>query len=351
MTENIHDDGVGTWDYSPPVVPRRTPTPPNAEIKSFNLSQSIFLSLPTEIRYSIYSFCLTSSSTIVVWAAEYDRSASSPSRRLRWNREVMVSSTRGLALGLLRCSTTVAAESARVFYHGNAFRFCGDHEYYPVITWLDKIGGNRQYLERLEISVRRPDKAWQMPDGTRHKELHYTSRGLSLHHPHFTPSKEPYLEGEVDVIDPAVETIISLLAKSSSGRKMTLYMDTGFYNIPGIELFVEEGTSLFSMDLPNLVETWRTSYFSDASCGSLDIVWKAEVGRDDFHDKRTLIEQVGWKIFDEQEAEHIRNPFSRPGDDRVSPTMRFLMRRDQITTPLMAAEADPFTDWYRKPIG
>ncbi|KAL8918396.1 MAG: hypothetical protein Q9208_007366 [Pyrenodesmia sp. 3 TL-2023] len=353
MAERIHEEDTDIWEY---IIPRRTPTPPpNAAIKSSNLSKSKFLSLPTEIRFSIYSFCLISSSTIVVWSAEYYRAtlgAPYPPRRLRWNREAMVSSTRDLALGLLRCSTTVAAESARVFYEGNVFRFCGDHEYYPVITWLDKIAQNRKFLERLEISVRRPNKAWQMPDGTRHRELgepsDYTFIGSVLRHPHFAP--QPYLEGQVDVIDPAVETIISSLAKPGSGRKMTLYMDTGYYNIPGIELIVQEGTSLFSMDLPNLVETWRTSYFSDASFGSLDIVWKAEVGRDDFHNKRTLIEQVGWKIFNEQEAQRIYNPFSRPGDDRVSPTMRFSMRRNQLTSPLMAADIDPYTDWYRKPL-
>ncbi|KAI4185939.1 MAG: hypothetical protein LQ346_005783, partial [Caloplaca aetnensis] len=234
----------------------------------------------------------------------------------------MASSTRDLALGLLRCSTTVAAESAPVFYRGNVFRFCGDHDYYPIITWLDKLGATREYLKKLEISVRRPRTAWQMPDGKRHRILYSGGRGLSTHHPLLPPPKDPtYMEGEVDIIDPAVETIISLLAKSNDGdRKLTLYLDTGYYNIPGIELYVGEATSLFSTDLPNLVETWRTSYFSDddASGGgaSLDVVWKAEVAREDFHDKRTLIEKVGWKIFDKQEAERIYNPFRRPGEDQ-----------------------------------
>lgn len=270
----------------------------------------------------------------------------------------MASSTRHLALGLLRCSTTVAAESARVFYRGNLFRFTGYHEYYPVITWLDKLGENRKYLENLAISVRLPDRAWQMPDGSRHKLTFSLSKGLSTHHPLLAAPKDPsYLEGEVDVIDPAIETIISLLSKSSSGsgRKMTLYLDTGYYNIPGIELIIEEDTSCFSMDLPNLVETWRTSYFSedDPGAASLDVVWKAEVTSEDFHNKRTVIESVGWKIFDNQEAERIYNPCRRPGEDEVIPTMRFLMRRRNHLSlpgaPFMAANASPSTHEYNKP--
>ncbi|KAL8895359.1 MAG: hypothetical protein Q9207_008204 [Kuettlingeria erythrocarpa] len=342
---------------SPRRFGRRSPSPPSP-FTCANRANSKFLSLPAEIRLNIYSFCLISSSSIVVWSGNFEtyRSDKRPSR-LQMHREEMTSSTRNLALGLLRCSTTVAAESARVFYRGNLFRFTGYHEYYPVITWLDKLGKNRKYLENLAISVRRPDRAWQMPDGSRHQLAYTMSRGLSLHHPHLAPPEEPsYLEGEVDVVDPALETIISLLSKSSSdgGRKMTLYLDTGYYIIPGIELIIEEYTSLFSMDLPNLVETWRTSYFFDDDPGasSLDVVWKAEVSREDFYDKRALIQNVGWKIFEKQEAERIYNCFGRPGEDEVIPTMRFLMRRDHLLAPgapFMAANASPFTDVYIKP--
>ncbi len=70
------------------------------------------------------------------------------------------------------------------------------------------------------------------------------TRGLASHHPYFGPPQiEPYEEGEVDIVDPAIETIISLLSKCRDWEdhgKITLIFDTGYYNIPGIELFVGE---------------------------------------------------------------------------------------------------------------
>ncbi|KAL8830859.1 MAG: hypothetical protein Q9170_005542 [Blastenia crenularia] len=349
------DEEVEPFDPFP-RLPRQPSSPsPNAAITSSNLAQSKFLSLPTEIRLKIYSFCLVSSSKIVVWSAMYPspRNHNAPNK-LQFDRDAMSRSTRSLALGLLRCCTTVAAESAHVFYHNNMFRFYGDHEYYPVITWLDRISDNRDSLENLEITVRRPHKAWQLPDGSRHEEVFQEYRGSSLHHPHFSRPMGLYQEGEVDIIDPAVETIISLLAKSRSRGNMTLYLDTNPHqgiNIPGIELFVEEDTSQFSMDLPNLLEIWRTSYFSGNSGASLDIVWKAEANPDLFHDKRSMIEDLGWKIFNEQKGSRIYNPYRRPGKDVIYPTIRFSMRRGQLTFPIMAADPDPYTDEYRCPFG
>ncbi|KAL8889621.1 MAG: hypothetical protein Q9215_003129 [Flavoplaca cf. flavocitrina] len=177
------------------------------------------------------------------------------------------------------------------------------------------------------------------------------TRGLASHHPYFASPSGPYEEGEVEIIDPAIETIISLLAKCEGDydqRKMTLYLDPGYYKIPGIVLFEEEGTSLFSLDLPNLVDIWRTKYFSGTNHDALKIVWKAEVGISDFHEKRHLIEGIGWNITDMRETERIYNPFRRPGDDRVIPTMQFLMRRDEVFGPITAAGPDPYTRWYER---
>ncbi|KAL9608067.1 MAG: hypothetical protein Q9204_009265 [Flavoplaca sp. TL-2023a] len=264
----------------------------------------------------------------------------------------MASSRKNLALGLLRCSTTVAAESAQFFYSRNTFRFQGDHEYYPVITWLDKLNDNREYLGSLEITVRRPITAWQLPDGSRHKMNYPNTRGLASHHPYFAPPSGPYEEGEVDIIDPAIETIISLLAKHEGDydqRKMTLYLDTGYYNIPGIELYDHEDMSLFSLDLPNLVDIWRTRYFSGRNHEALKIVWKAQVGIDDFRQKRHLIEGVGWKIVDVHKGEFMyNNRIGWPGEDKVAPTMQFLMRRDEVIGPITAVTPSPYTRWHER---
>ncbi|KAL8845761.1 MAG: hypothetical protein Q9221_009100 [Calogaya cf. arnoldii] len=258
----------------------KPPTPPNASIKASNVSQSVFLRLPTEIRLKFYSFCLINPLPIVVWSAQFP----------------------------------LAAESAQVFYHNNTFRFEGEHEYYPVIIWLDKLNHNREYLQNLEITVRRPQRAWQFPDGSRRKMSYAKTRGLASHHPYLAPPTGSYEEGEVDIIDPALETIISLLSKCEDWedhRKMTLTFDTGYYNIPGIELHPGENTSLFSLDLPNLVEIWRGKYFSDTNNGALEIFWRAAIVRNTFSEKRHLIKGVGWKIVDTYEGEHRYNSLGR----------------------------------------
>ncbi|KAL8916004.1 MAG: hypothetical protein Q9172_006514 [Xanthocarpia lactea] len=354
----LSDEGLDTFVYHEDslteilreIPPYRPPTPPNASIKSSNLSKSSFLRLPTEIRLRIYSFCLVNPSPIVVWSARMPSPNSNLTHKLDWNRDRMASGTRNLALGLLRCSTTVAVESAQVFYHNNTFRFEGQHEYYPVITWLDKLNENREYLQYLEITVPNPFKAWQLPDGSRRKMCRGPTRGISSHHPYLASPTGSYEEGEVDIVDPAIETIISLLSKCENyedQRSMTLFLDTGLDFIPGVELYEEEDTSRFSLDLPHLVDIWRTKYFSDTNQGALEIVWKCEVERQHFHENGHLIERVGWKIFDVHEGEHQYGP---PGYDRIVPTMHLLMRRDEVTEPILAAGPNPYTQWHERPI-
>ncbi|KAL8657132.1 MAG: hypothetical protein Q9226_002228 [Calogaya cf. arnoldii] len=329
------------------------PTSPNANIKASNLSQSAFLRLPTEIRLKIYSFCLINPSPIVVWSAQFPRGYPKPTHKLDWNREGMAFGTRNPAFGLLRCNTIVAAESSQVFYHNNTFRFEGEHEYYPVITWFDKLNHNREYLQNLEVTVLRPQRAWQFPDGSRRKMSYAQTRGLASHHPYLAPPTGPYEEGEVDIIDPALETIISLLSKCKDWedhRKMTLIFDTGYYNIPGIELHEEEGTSLLNLDLPNLVEIWRGKYFSDTNYGALEIFWRAATVRNNFSEERHLIEGVGWKIFDTYDGDHRYHSLGRAGFDTVVPTMQFLMKRDEVTLPIMAVGPSPYTSWHERPV-
>ncbi|KAL8952483.1 MAG: hypothetical protein Q9222_001624 [Ikaeria aurantiellina] len=342
---------TGTLLLPPDPPPRRPIPPPFAAVKSSNLANSRFLSLPPEVRLNIYSFCLINYKPIVVWSARYEEYwGANPSRRLQWDREAMAASTRGLAVGLLRCSTSVAVESAPFFYENNTFVFRGDHQYSPVIAWLDKIGENREHLRSLELTIRRPRKAWQMTDGSRYREDFTSSKGLAFHHPHFARLEGLYEEGEVDIVDPAIETIISMLARSVHGQAITLSLDTGCNNIPGIELFVEEGTSLFTMDLPNLIEKWRTSYFSESSYASLDIIWKAAVGQYYSIENRRMIEALGWDICEEQEGMYTHEFQSRPGQKpREFPVTRIWMRRKPLTGQLIAAAPDPYSDWQGRP--
>ncbi|KAL8748520.1 MAG: hypothetical protein Q9184_007245 [Pyrenodesmia sp. 2 TL-2023] len=260
--------------------------------------------------------------------------------RLVRDHGAIASSVGGLSTGLLRCHSQIAAEAADIFYRKNTFAFRGHHDYLPVISWLHQIGiVNRGYLTSLEISVRRPSKAWQLPDGTRLKgDL---PDDFAPRHPHLSISSSLYPEGEVDMINPAFELIIHTLARSFHGAKITLNLDLEFGTIPGIELFLDQEIELFSMDLPNLIEKWRTDYTTVGSCRTLEILWKAEADRALFLQKRALIEEKGWEIVGEEAAERLQ--IFGDTESITFPTMRFLLKRRTITAPLMPAAPDPYS--------
>ncbi|KAL8738163.1 MAG: hypothetical protein Q9181_001021 [Wetmoreana brouardii] len=250
----------------------------------------------------------------------------------------MASSTRNLNLSLFRCNSTVGAEAARVYYRENIFAFHGDHEYLPVITWLGQIGEeNRSNLTSLKMSVRSPSKAWQLPDGTRLKMS--ASEQFSPRHPHFAGPSGPCPQGEVDIIDPAIETIISIFTQSSN-RKLKLYLNLEFDTIPGAGVGVE----YFSMDLPNLIEKWRTDYTSGGDWRSLEVLWRAETWKGTFLERRALIEGQGWEILEEKEAQRFL-PIQFAPDERFTyPTIQLLLKRKQLTVPLLAADPDLYSD-------
>ncbi|KAI4126480.1 MAG: hypothetical protein LQ338_003730 [Usnochroma carphineum] len=331
-----------------------TPPPlPNSDIKSRNLAQSKFLSLPAEIRYRIYSYSLVSVPPITVWSARFALTSQRRPvpRTLKWDRVAMAGDLRKLSLSLLQCSTSIAAEAAHVFYSENTFCFFGDHEYYPVITWLDKIGQqNRECLKTLEISVNQPERAWQLPDGScLRRKTYRTTNGFATRHPQLAAPAGPGKEGEVDIINPAMETIISLLAGNSSARRVTLYLHLSVFDMPGVTLIEQEDMTLFSMDLPNLVEKWRTAYFSNGVCGSLEVIWIAESARKQYIQKRSLIEDVGWDILQEADVEVVRNRFYRANGDCLFQVTRSLLRRKPLTGPPIASDPDPYTDWQHRP--
>lgn len=249
----------------------------------------------------------------------------------------MSSSIQNLAIALLKCHRTIAPEAASVFYGKNMFSFIGAHEYLPIITWLDQISEQyRGYLTSLEMTMWRPSKAWQLPGGTRLTED--ALNGYSFRHPHLAAPSTPCPEGEVDIVNPAIETIIQLLARSNNDKKLTLYLNLAFDTIPGIELILErEDAHLFSMDLPNLIEKWRTDY----SSGTLEVLWRTEAYREPFLQNRKSIEDLGWEIVEEKQAERFR--LASSPEPTAFPTMRLLLKRTKLTAPPLAADPDPYS--------
>ncbi|KAL8689047.1 MAG: hypothetical protein Q9224_004735 [Gallowayella concinna] len=306
------------------------------------MSRPGFLRLPIEIRFIIYSFLLVSPSAISVWPATTLCGRGAPAE------PVATSPGFRLALDLLRCNSTVAAEAATIFYGENTFRIHGgDRDYRLAINWLKQIGlRNRRCLGTLEMRIWTPLKAWQRPDGmrTRFSENNITigrsSRSSPLRywdthprHPHLPALSIPCPAGQVDVIDPMIETIIALIAQCG-GRPLRLYLNLGFLPlniIPGIEIDEDlEAEGRFHMDLPYLIEKWRAKYTWDDRLRDVDVLWTAYIDKRFLQEKRTLIDEIGWQIVEEREDQ-----WSQVATEALPSALTLFLKRKKLTTALV----------------
>ena len=102
-------------------------------------------------------------------------------------------------------------------------------------------------------------------------------------------------KGEVENINPTIETVFSILGQCGYGLspKLTLTLLLHFDLIPGIIVITTNEdieTSYFSMDLPNLIEHWRVNYTTGHDNRPIEVLWKAESFREESLGKRNLIE-------------------------------------------------------------
>ncbi|KAL8992965.1 MAG: hypothetical protein Q9169_006697 [Polycauliona sp. 2 TL-2023] len=337
-----------SWDLSSYFLP--SPPSPCAEITARNSTHSKLLSLPIEIRRNIYLQCLVSSSPIVVWSARKTKYAEDNETRFKvttfiHNPEARAWDIRSVFVSLLRCCRYLASDAAAIFYRENTFVFSGDHDYYRIIAWLDQIGHrNRNNLSALEISAPRPSKAWQLPDGTRfkartvHDEYEYEP-SFAPRHPHLTASL-PMTEGEVDVINPAIETIISFFARPGGIPKIRIVFQLEYGNVPGMSFANDIGDELgngCSMDFPNLVEKWRTDY----TFGCLEVLWRSELSEDWRMRDQDKFKELGWELLEEESMErpwftHIRAGGGRRWRGRLK--MECFLRKKKLTGPLLATD-------------
>lgn len=301
-----------------------------------------FMILPREVRDKIYALSLISSSAIIVhsskltrtWQSDNDNTESDKNLRLvmqlQLNHSATRSSVQNLALGLLRCNRATVAEASSIFYGENAFSFVGDHDWIPIISWLRAIGKqNRAYLTNLEATVRRLSTSWQYSDGSGAQIQNFRNNEFWPRSTHFS-QQETVPEGEVENINPAIETIFSILGQCEcvSSPKLTLTLNLHFDLIPGVIIITETEdieTSYFSMDLPNLMEKWRVNYTSGRRSRLVEVLWKAESFRKETIEKRELIKQQGWEIMKEEETERLRIVKMNPREYGPCPTMKFTL--------------------------
>lgn len=321
-----------------------------------------FLSLPREIRDHIYGFALLASTCVVVWSSRWMRVNKFDDQgvdidgktALEYQRVVdhkaTASSIQHLALNLLRCNnTTVAREAAITFYTNNTFSFLGDHNWDPIVSWLESIGAqNRGYITRLNVTARLPDRAWQQRDGTRVK-FPGLKEELYQRNPHLYRSPESTKEGEVENINPIIETIFAILGSrdARSTLKLHLLLDPNF--LPGVEFLDNDQSAyyhFFTMDLPNLIEKFCVAYTTKSeNRNHVEALWMGETLRHEFINKRGLIQKREWEIVETKEVETPRLWTPPPGHAPLGPIlkMRFTLKRQEQTAILLAEDPSPYS--------
>jgi hypothetical protein len=342
-----------------------------------------FLSLPREIRDEIYRLVLVKPSPIAVWAVQPKRAPQRvhclrPEEWLGYDNEAMSLSHHGLTPTIMRTHRTIGIESSVIFYGENTFSFEGDHNWLPVLSWLDRIGPfNRNFLRNVETTVQRPSQVWQRADGTRTRWISHEDDCFPRNSSLAFPISTPLLEGLVDNINPAIETVMFVLGSTGSSYFRTdpptlvFTLKVAFNRIPGVtfaldapltglsrplgEWFRDRHWELrfMSMDMPNLIEKWRAEYSSSANgLRRVEVRWIVETEAIRLDEKRVGLEEQGWDIVSEEPAETMDVTCLVEGDTRFRtsyddqplprPTVKFVLRRRELTGPVIGSEPCPY---------
>ncbi|TVY45387.1 hypothetical protein LOCC1_G006355 [Lachnellula occidentalis] len=322
-----------------------------------------FLSLPREIRDEIYNMALISASPIIVWKAEWEWDIQyfppldgprwpEVSTRIRWrlvDQEAISTSLQSLDMNIILCNKIVGREAAKVFYRKNTFSFLGKHNWDPIVSWLESIGAaNRNSLLSLEINACRPDPAWQRSSGERRSLPTETLEELYPRHPylHLRTDEKPFKYGRVENLNPAMEMIFVLLGQKTSKKKVTIVMQLGCVMYPGGRIARSyfdtnpEG-SWFSMDLPNLMEKFRSLHTQH-----VEVLWKGNECRRELEDQQAIMESIGWNVTVLPMEEDELHPYPKEhGCHDATDEWRiakYILRRENLTGPLFAQEPCPY---------
>jgi hypothetical protein len=292
------------------------------------------VSLAREIRDQIYTYVLLSPSPIIVWKGKWVNQYEEPEphkiysevvehKGISWRRGVDLIQTKNslklVAINLLLCSKEIGKEAAQVFYQKNVFSFLGEHNWDPIVSWLEKIGSdNRNNLSKLEINAYKPEEVWQRSNGIRVQNPLEPSREPLYPRSPYLHLRSPLKYGLVENINPALETMFQILGERKSTYTLTIdlklrsqdsstqYPGQGLFHQP--EDYYPVG-GWCTLDLPNLIERLRTIYAThNSSAPRLDIIWTGKCPREILDreykkvSRTTIIDQLehikthGWEI-------------------------------------------------------
>lgn len=371
MIEQTH--GVRTDHDAPNAI--REPLPPFK-----------FLFLAREIRDQIYTWALSSPSPIIVWKGEWVTQFDESSRPYTtftdivehegtiWKRGVDPSVTK-TSLGfrstsLFFCNKEIGKEAAEVFYKRNVFAFLGEHNWDPIVSWLTKIGDrNRSNLSRIEINAYKPEEVWQRHTGERVQNSLNPSREPVYPRSEHLQLRTPLKYGLVENINPALEMIFQLLGRRISAHKLTLDFklrsQSSTCEYPGQGLYFREDDHYpvqgwCSLDLPNLIEKFRTDHtklYKDSLEPPIEVIWTGKcprlilyrqyekLSRTTIQDQLQNIKDHGWEIEISamQGDDWEWGTYSEERDKELHiPT--FVLRRKPLEEPLKGDDPNPYSD-------
>jgi hypothetical protein len=201
-----------------------------------------------------------------------------------------------LTMGLLSCSSQIAAEAAATFYRSNTFKFAGDDTWQPLYAFLSCIGDrNTSYLRDLEVGVSRSadlqadrfglrDNRWGWPFGKVY--------------PRCASETESILEQIVENSSPAIRYCFRALGKDGSALTLRVVLERGHFPVSDPWCFcAEEHLSWDSFwEIPVQVERLRREYSGDR----VAVTWEGCVAKDVFGREGDL-NGLGWELVDAKE--------------------------------------------------
>ena len=315
--------------------------------KGLPLSLSIsprpsFLDLPRELRDRIYYYSLVASGPITVWSGtheedEYTNFHGDMTSRSVETVDISMSVIDRSAVSLIRCNRQVSREAAAMFYRWNTFRFLGHDNWNPLYAFLHMIGEeNKSNLRILEMEMHEPKQVRQHPDGTLTDTNYWRFRRVLALSPRLQTTPIPYLNGQIEYLDPAIEACFRILGKDRPALTLMLILTPHY--LPGVRVMLDEQNPedyFFSLDIPVMIEKFRQDLTANSGTKSrVEILWKGGCFRDRFVDQIKLIQNSGWMIIDAKEECTHRDTY---------PVfmMLFTLRRKELSATSFPVDTKP----------
>lgn len=273
-----------------------------------------FLDLPSELRIKIYGHLLVASEPIIVCSPtsgkEVLHARGIVSLESCDTANIVPAALGRLTLGLLYCNQQISHEAAAALYRSNTFEFAGRSTWNFLYAFLRMIGEqNRRSLRSLKIEVPVPERLWQYSDGTcttcTNPDLLCVLKVVER--PAYLQNSPAFFEeGLVEDFDPAIPACLRVLGSNRPLLTLQLSLQRNYLpgrEVPRDEYIPGDEDFRYGLELPIVMEKYASESTSSGSAESLvDVLWHAELEREDFLSQQQRLLDCGWIIVDSKES-------------------------------------------------